>query len=183
MRARLENQPKITPRGLPSESCEELFTLSLPEATRRRIWSSRGVSGRSRVPFSGPRGGLGPNPRADQGASSDPGSTQVASPGLLDRLSRPNIARKGRSTDQSRPKIARRGLRETILDDFQLIWGRFGCRFSRCFDAARRLAPPRADLEYTPPCASGLRCALCAHDAKINRKSLREAFPSEPCEE
>ena len=169
MRARLENRPKITSRGLSERAVRRIvgfFTpggnsASILVVSRRlrappgtlfaslgRPW---GAFGRSRAAFGPPSGRAGDAPR--------------------------------RSTDQSRPKIARRGLRETIRDDFRAIWGRFGWRFPSFFDAARRLDPPRADLEYTPPCASGLRCALCAHDAKINRKSLREAFPSEPCEE
>ena len=59
--------------------CEESLTFSLPEATRRRFRSSRGVSGRSRVPFSVPRGGLG----EPVGAPGPPLGSPRGAPGML----------------------------------------------------------------------------------------------------
>ena len=66
--------------------------------------------------------------------------------------------------------------------DFFDRFSEFFNRFSKFFEAAGRLASTGAEPCFVWPGPHGLRCALCAHDSKINRKSFREAFPSEPCE-
>ena len=130
LRARLENQPKITPRGLPERAVRRRVAFFAPGGDSASISvvskRLRALPGTLFASPGRPWGAFGRSRPPPTGPSSDPGSTRGASTGLFDRPSRPNIARKGRSTDQSRPKIARRGLRETIRDDVRAIWGRSG---------------------------------------------------------
>ena len=128
-----------------------------------------------------------PGPRfLDSGPLGVPERPRI-DPGGVDRPLRPTKSTQHRSkrpldrpkSTEDRPKRPPRDDSGRFSSDLGSIW----VAISRIFDAARRLAARRADLEFVSPCAHGLRCALCAHDSKINRKSLREAFPSEPCEE